>query len=239
VGREPMGWGQADWLMQLAVNLASPAVLVGIKRQLVHFRSQQTATPPLEAPACHVANIFEAGLRHNGNEQAAKIGSSLASCYIYDRHQARRTEQCPDASGQVAMDIMSKLSPGTYTYTQILEYVKKWTKRAWAWKQLERIVGSPNILCFLPHDVTYFPGEPEVFFTHYRDLKKGQFDALESILRTCRPGLLQSVPKDFFQIFLFGTLPERQFRIEEWTDEEILQEPLDSAKFNDAFEHVV
>ncbi|PYH90239.1 hypothetical protein BO71DRAFT_412752 [Aspergillus ellipticus CBS 707.79] len=58
LGGAPMGWEQADRLLQLTFNIASPAVLVGIKRQLSHLRAREhDATRPFGRSA---AGVFEA-----------------------------------------------------------------------------------------------------------------------------------------------------------------------------------
>ena len=74
--------------------------------------------------------------------------------------------------------------------------------------------------------------------TDYRRLKKAQFDLMERVFREHRALLLRSVPADFFEVFLYRRLPGTRFAIEGWSDDEILREPLDSAKFDHAFEPV-
>ncbi|KAL2825240.1 hypothetical protein BJY01DRAFT_230262 [Aspergillus pseudoustus] len=53
-----------------------------------------------------------------------------------------------------------------------------------------------------------------------------------------RAGFLQSIPADFFEIFLYNRPPPHRFAFEDWPDYEILHEPLDSARFDRAFEPV-
>ncbi|OJJ65468.1 hypothetical protein ASPBRDRAFT_49763 [Aspergillus brasiliensis CBS 101740] len=234
LGGAPMGWEQADRLLQLTFNIASPAVLVGIKRQLSHLRAREhDATRPFGRSA---AGVFEAGLWHKSNEQSSRIGLALTCWYVHDLRQQHSQRGCPDPLGQTVGDIIQGLPADARDYRQVEDKVKEWSKRAWPWKQLARIARSPNILCFLPQGVGYFSGEEGSSMTDYRTLKKTQFEAMEAVLQQFRPRLLQNVPPDFFEIFLYNRLPAARFAFEQWMDEEMLQEPLDSSKFDHAFD---
>ncbi|GKZ98519.1 hypothetical protein AnigIFM59636_003509 [Aspergillus niger] len=234
LGGAPMGWEQADRLLQLTFNIASPAVLVGIKRQLSHLRAREhDTTRPFGRSA---AGVFEAGLWHKSNEQSSRIGLALTCWYVHDLRQQHSQRGCPDPLGQTVGDIIQGLPADARDYRQVEEKVKEWSKRAWPWKQLTRIAGSPNILCFLPQGVGYFSGEEGSSMTDYRTLKKTQFEAMEAVLQQFRPRLLQNIPPDFFEIFLYNRLPAARFAFEQWMDEEMLHEPLDSSKFDHAFD---
>ncbi|KAB8227244.1 uncharacterized protein BDW43DRAFT_316988 [Aspergillus alliaceus] len=217
LGGVPMGWEQADRLLQLTFNIASPAVLVGIKRQLSHLRAREhDTTRPFGRSA---AGVFEAGLWHKSNEQSSRIGLALTCWYVHDLRQQHSQRGCPDLLGQTVRDIIQGLPADARDY-----------------RQLARIAGSPNILCFLSQGVGYFSGEEGSSMTDYRMLKKTQFEAMEAVLQQFRPRLLQNIPPDFFEIFLYNRLPAARFAFEQWMDEEMLHEPLDSSKFDHAFD---
>ncbi|KAF9882877.1 hypothetical protein FE257_004934 [Aspergillus nanangensis] len=232
----PLGWDAADRLMRMVFNIGSPAVLVGIKHQLLHLRTGRSAAPGVFTR--DAAGAFAAEIWHDTNEHASRVGLVLSYWAIYDHRQRRQQEGYPDAVGQIVEDILSQLPHPKPDRGQVIAKVKEWSRRAWPWVQLVRIAGSPNILCFLPQGVRHFPGEDEWRMTDYRRLKKAQFDIIEWVFRKHRAALLRSVPVDFFEVFLYRRLPEARFAIEGWSDEEILSEPLDSAKFDHAFEHV-
>ncbi|KAE8132148.1 hypothetical protein BDV38DRAFT_297139 [Aspergillus pseudotamarii] len=212
-----IGPRQADRLLQLALTIASPPILVEVKRQLEHLRREQSnATRRFQRSA---AGVFAAGIWHKNNEQTSRIGLVLTYC---------------DPIAQLATDIYNHLPDTARDYSEVEEKVRDWCKRAWPWNQLVRIAGSPNVLCFLPQGITYFPGEDAPSMTEYRCIKKHCFKAIEMVLRECRPQLLKFIPQNFFEIFLYNQLPETQYAIEQWTEEEILAEPLDSDKFDHA-----
>ncbi|KAE8397970.1 hypothetical protein BDV37DRAFT_276491 [Aspergillus pseudonomiae] len=217
-----IGPRQADRLLQLALTIASPPILVEVKRQLEHLRREQSnATRRFQRSA---AGVFAAGIWHKNNEQTSRIGLVLTYC---------------DPIAQLATDIYNQLPDTARDYSEVEEKVRDWCKRAWPWNQLVRIAGSPNVLCFLPQGITYFPGEDAPSMTEYRCIKKHCFKAIEMVLRECRPQLLKFIPQNFFEIFLYNQLPETQYAIEQWTEEEILAEPLDSDKFDHAFDLVL
>lgn len=236
IANAPIGWDAADRLMRMVFNIASPAVLLGIKHQLRHLRTGLSAVPG--AFTRNAAGAFAAGMWHDTNEHASRVGLVLSYWAIHDHRQRRQQEGYPDAVGQTVDDIVSQLPHPQPDRGQVVEKVKEWSRRAWPWNQLVRIAGSPNILCFLPQGVRLFPGEDEWRMTDYRRLKKAQFDLMERVFREHRALLLRSVPADFFEVFLYRRLPGTRFAIEGWSDDEILREPLDSAKFDHAFEPV-
>ncbi|GMG38409.1 unnamed protein product [Aspergillus oryzae] len=225
----------ADRLLQLALTIASPPILVEVKRQLEHLRREQSnATRRFQRSA---AGVFAAGIWHKNNEQTSRIGLVLTYWYVHNYRQEQGNSSDPIA--QLATDIYNHLPDTARDYSEVEEKVRDWCKRAWPWNQLVRIAGSPNVLCFLPQGITYFPGEDAPSMTEYRCIKKHCFKAIEMILRECRPQLLKFIPQNFFEIFLYNQLPETQYAIEQWTEEEILAEPLDSDKFDHAFDPVL
>ncbi|KAA8652778.1 uncharacterized protein ATNIH1004_001683 [Aspergillus tanneri] len=228
------GWERADQLLQLSFNIASPPVLVEIQRQLLHLRTRRDmAVSPFVRNA---AGVFEAGLWHKSNEHSSRIGLALTCWYIHDHRQQLQQEGCPDPMGQTVSDIFHQLPEGSWDYRQVEERVRDWYRRAWPWAQLVRIAGSPNVLCFLPQGVGYFSDEDGSSMTDYRTLKKAEFEVLEAVIQQFRPLLLAAVPPTFFEIFLYNRLPASRFAMEEWTEREILSEPLDSRKFEHAFD---
>ncbi|RAQ75706.1 hypothetical protein COH21_012107 [Aspergillus flavus] len=230
-----IGPRQADRLLQLALTIASPPILVEVKRQLEHLRREQSnATRRFQRSA---AGVFAAGIWHKNNEQTSRIGLVLTYWYVHNYRQEQGNSSDPIA--QLATDIYNHLPDTARDYSEVEEKVRDWCKRAWPWNQLVRIAGSPNVLCFLPQGITYFPGEDAPSMTEYRCIKKHCFKAIEMILRECRPQLLKFIPQNFFEIFLYNQLPETQYAIEQWTEEEILAEPLDSDKFDHAFDPVL
>ncbi|THC88380.1 hypothetical protein EYZ11_012174 [Aspergillus tanneri] len=87
-----------------------------------------------------------------------------------------------------------------------------------------------------PQGVGYFSDEDRSSMTGCRILKKAGFDVLEAVIQQFRPLLLETVPPKFFEIFLYNRLPASCFAVEEWTERDILSEPLDSKKFDHAFD---
>ncbi|OOO13656.1 hypothetical protein OAory_01014050 [Aspergillus oryzae] len=231
-----IGSKQADRLLQLAFTIASPPVLVELRRQLLHLRQKQTA-----ANCCFQrtpAGVFKAGIWHKDNKDTSRIGLALTCWYVHNHRQQRHQEGYPDPTAQTVVDICRQLPESTRDYHQVEERVKGWYKRAWPWNQLVRIASSPNVLCFLPQGVS-FAGKGTISMTDYRSLKKAHYEAFEVIFKDYRPRLLQFIPSNFFEIFLYNRLPVGQYRIEQWTEKEILAEPLDSEKFDRAFDLLI
>ncbi|KAE8130865.1 hypothetical protein BDV38DRAFT_291177 [Aspergillus pseudotamarii] len=230
----PIGRKQADRLLQLAFTIASPPVLVEVKRQLEHLRREQCNTTRRFQRSA--AGVFAAGIWHKNNEHTSRIGLILTYWYVHNYRQQQGSSSDPIT--KLATDIYNHLPEVARDYGEVEEKVRDWCRRAWPWRQLVRITGSPNVLCFLPQGIAYFPGEDAPSTTEYRCLKKPYFKAIEVIFQQCRPQLLKSIPEKFFEIFLYNHLPEAKYAIEQWTEEEILAEPLDSDKFSHAFDLV-
>ncbi|KAE8397356.1 hypothetical protein BDV37DRAFT_289499 [Aspergillus pseudonomiae] len=231
-----IGSKQADRLLQLAFTIASPPVLVELRRQLLHLRQKQTAANSSfqRTPA----GVFKAGIWHKDNKYTSRIGLALTCWYVHNHRQQRHREGYPDPTAQTVVDICRQLPESTHDCHQVEERVKAWYKRAWPWNQLVRIASSPNVLCFLPQGVS-FAGKGTLSMTDYRTLKKAHFEAFEVIFKEYRPRLLQFIPSNFFEVFLYNRLPAGQYRIEQWTEKDILAEPLGSEKFDRAFDLLV
>ncbi|KAB8213242.1 hypothetical protein BDV33DRAFT_197035 [Aspergillus novoparasiticus] len=170
-----IGSKQADRLLQLAFTIASPPVLVELRRQLLHLRQKQTA-----ANCCFQrtpAGVFKAGIWHKDNKDISRIGLALTCWYVHNHRQQRHQEGYPDPTAQTVVDICRQLPESTRDY-QVEERVKDWYKRAWPWNRLVRIASSPNVLCFLPQGVS-FTGKGALSMTDYRTLKKAHFEAFE------------------------------------------------------------
>ncbi|KAI9923354.1 hypothetical protein MW887_010480 [Aspergillus wentii] len=232
---QPMGLQRADHLMQLAFNIASPAVFLGIKKQLAHLRAMKDA--PSKPFQRGLAGVFAAGHWHKTNECTSRIGMALTCWYVHYRRQLGTQEGSPDPMGQVIREIQAESCHGSYACDRELveAKVKDWCKKAWPWDQLARVANGPNVLCFLPQGNNHFPREDDLYFTTYRGLSSAQFAELGAILAKYRPALLSTVPNDFYESFLYNEPPSGEFEIERWTDQEILEQPLDSPKFAHAF----
>lgn len=232
--KAPLGWAGADRLMQMVFNIASPAALVGVKHLLQHVRTEQACRP--RAPVGGLAAAFTAGDWHATNEHASRIGQALAAWCIHHHRQQLQQGGHPDPMGQTVREIHSQLPDGQRDLSKIDEKTREWNKRAWPWNQLVQLASSPNILCFLPQDVGYFSGQEGSCMTHYRKLTKAHFEAMAQVFQEHRSPFFQSVPANFFEIFLYNQSPPGRFAIEDWTDYDILHEPLDSVRFNRAFQ---
>ncbi|KAL2859772.1 uncharacterized protein BJX67DRAFT_386652 [Aspergillus lucknowensis] len=237
LAKESMGWAEADRLMQMVFNIASPAALVGVKHLLHHMRTEQVSRP--RTAACGLAAAFAAGDWHATNEHASRVGLALASWFLHAHRQQLQQSGHPDPVGQTVQEICSQLRDSDTDPRRIREKVLKWTKRAWAWNQLVQVAGSANVLCFLPQGVGYFSGQEGSCMTHYRDLTRDHFTAMEFVFQQYRVPFFRSVPANFFEVFLYHQLPPYRFAIEDWTDYDILQEPLDSVRFDQAFRPIV
>ncbi|KAF9883751.1 hypothetical protein FE257_003005 [Aspergillus nanangensis] len=123
LAHRPMGWDQADRLMQLVFNIASPPVLVSIKRQLLHLRNKESimATPFSRNPA----GVFEAGLWHKTNEHASRVGLALTCWSVHHHRQQRQVEGCSDPIGQTVTDILSQLPESRRDYQHVEAKVRE------------------------------------------------------------------------------------------------------------------
>ncbi|KAL2859784.1 uncharacterized protein BJX67DRAFT_40918 [Aspergillus lucknowensis] len=233
----PMGWEAADRLMRMVFDIGSPATLVDVKEQLRQLRIKATTRPDWEARG--TAGVFAAGCWHTTNEHASRVGLRLVYWCIHDHRHRLQQSGHRDPIAQTVNDIFCQLSCVDRDRRLVEGKVKEWNKRAWPWNQLVHIAETPNIICFLPQGgIGYFSGEEGSCMTDYCKLTKAHFDAMDVIFKRHRSRFLDSVPPDFFEIFLYNRPPPHRFAIEDWADYEIFHEPLDSARFDRAFEPV-
>jgi hypothetical protein len=101
---------------------------------------------------------------------------------------------------------------------------------------LATAVGNPACLCFLPAGANIVPGQPPIYASEYRDLSTSQVDFLGTLLSALRPNIDVLFQKELYDAFLRNSPPSRRFQIEEWPEDWIRSQPLDSNNLARAFE---
>ncbi|KAA8645001.1 hypothetical protein EYZ11_010666 [Aspergillus tanneri] len=229
----PIGLERADWLMQLAFNIASPEVYVGLKRLLTHLRDPLHAlTSPFPRNA---AGVYQAGQLHLARKGSSQPGLALSYYFFYHLLQELREQGWPNPVDHIINEINGQI-PNNLSSHEVKKTIQIWQRRAWWCWKLIHPVNDPNIVCFLPQGSNHFGhGEKTIYFNHYPHLKKAEYEVIQQILRQIRPTIMHNVPRDFYEIFLYHQAPRWKFQLEDWSDEEIRAQPLDSMKFADAF----
>src|SRR5450432_2715717 len=106
--------------------------------------------------------------------------------------------------------------------------INTWYQTGGPWSRLATAVGSPACLCFLPSGANIVPGQPPIYASEYRDLSASQVDFLGTLLSALRPHINVLFQKELYDSFLRNSPPSRRFQIEEWPEDWIRSQPLDS-----------
>lgn len=221
---EPVGLERASELVQLAVSIGSPDVLLALKDCLRQVRSQL-----LSANASYPDTpwgTFDALRGHQRKEHLSIIGVRLGNWKL---QQLKR-----DLEGGID-DIVDHILSGkppsaSASRKEIAERLKD--KKASYWCHIVDYVGNkdPNILCLLPRTVTIGPPRwPRKFnATSYRDLPVWECKLLGELCADLRPQVLLSVDADLSKDLFYMRDPAGQYRIETLSEEQIEEQKLNS-----------
>jgi hypothetical protein len=221
---EPVGLERASELVQLAVSIGSPDVLLALKDCLRQVRSQL-----LSANASYPDTpwgTFDALRGHQRKEHLSIIGVRLGNWKL---QQLKR-----DLEGGID-DIVDHVLSGkppsaSASRKEIAERLKD--KKASYWCHIVDYVGNkdPNILCLLPRTVTIGPPRwPRKFnSTSYRDLPVWECKLLGELCADLRPQVLLSVDADLSKDLFYMRDPAGQYRIETLGEEQIEEQKLNS-----------
>ncbi|KAF3481552.1 uncharacterized protein GIQ15_04311 [Arthroderma uncinatum] len=239
VNGQALGLNRARRLMQLAFNIASPEVFVGLKRSIVHLRQRGRQAPFGE----DICGIYSSGVWHTKNEENSLVAMRLISWYIHDEV----TRMCEGQSKRkgIVRKMIDRLGTSIYeglpsppSKLDVKQRIANWYRRGLEWSRLVCSFDDVNVLCLLPRDMNIVPDSKGIMSNEYRDLRAGECPELGKIVRFARPNFRQSIPKEVYGMFARAEIPRQRFNIELWSDQEIRDMPLDSDMFLRAFEWV-
>ncbi|PYH40083.1 uncharacterized protein BP01DRAFT_361553 [Aspergillus saccharolyticus JOP 1030-1] len=221
----PMGITRASELVQLAINIGSPDVLISLKEcmrqirgQLIHKDTNLPETP---------WGTFDAYRLHQRNQTLSAIGLRLSTWKL----QQLRKEHSGNLESVVDLILEGKPSSVPVSRDEVMEALKG-RKKASYWSHLVDYVGNhdPNILCLLPRFVSIGPPRwhRRLNATSYRDLSVRECKILGEIYTDFRSQILRSADKSLCQDLLYMKDPGGLYRIEDLSYESITQQQLSS-----------
>jgi hypothetical protein len=92
-----------------------------------------------------------------------------------------------------------------------------------------------NVLLLLLYSINIHPFLLPINASAYANLKHEEAAILINIIKNLRISALSFLQTKLYKSFLYHRIQSKIFRLEMWSDEEILAELLDSAKLRDAF----
>jgi hypothetical protein len=146
------------------------------------------------------------------------------------------TSCCPLTSSLSVDETRTIANVGEGTEDDKKRRIETWYQIGGSWSRLATAVGSPACLCFLPTGANIVPGQPPIYASEYRDLSTSQVNFLGTLLSALRPNIDVLFQKELYDAFLRNSPPSRRFQIEDWTEDWILSQPLDSNSLAKAFE---
>ncbi|KAB8070473.1 hypothetical protein BDV29DRAFT_180865 [Aspergillus leporis] len=224
---EPIGLYRASELVQLAVNIGSPDVLISLKECLRHLRAQLASSSHSypETPW----GTYDAYCGHQRSENLSTIGMRLSNW----RLQLWKKEHTDNIEFVIDL-ILSGKPPSTSVSRKVIRDRLK-DKKASYWCHLVDYVGNqdPNILCLLPRKATIGPPRwpKNLNSTSYRDLSVRECKLLGEVYADLRPQVLRSADKDLSKDLLYVRDPEGVYRVEDLSYEEIKEHELSSDFF--------
>ncbi|GKZ63620.1 hypothetical protein AnigIFM49718_001833 [Aspergillus niger] len=223
----PIGMDRASELMQLAMNIGSPDVLISLQECLRHIREQLASSSPSfsETPW----GTFDAYCLHQKSQALSTIGLRLGSWKL------QRLRRDHSGSHETLADLILNEKPHhkTVSRERIMTILKD--KKAIYWCHLVEHVGNndPNILCLLPRVVNIGPPRwhRKLNATSYRDLSLRECKILGELYTDLRSKILHTACDELSTDLLYMKDPGAYYRIEKLSPEQITQEPLTSDFF--------
>ncbi|PYH75161.1 uncharacterized protein BO88DRAFT_379115 [Aspergillus vadensis CBS 113365] len=220
----PIGMDRASELMQLAMNIGSPDVLISLQDCLRHIRQQLASRCPdlSETPW----GTFDAYCLHQKSQTLSTIGLRLASWKL------QKLKKDHSGSNEIVADLILSEKPlhRSVSREEILSILKD--KKAIYWCHLVEHVGNndPNILCLLPRVVNIGPPRwhRKLNATSYRDLSLRECKILGELYTDLRSDVLRTACDELSTDLLYIKDPGAFYRVEKLSPEQISREPLTS-----------
>ncbi|THC89925.1 hypothetical protein EYZ11_010622 [Aspergillus tanneri] len=221
--RHQLGPGRASELLLMALNIASPDVLVTIKECMGQLRERVALGERSYSDS--LWGTFNATRCHVGNQALSAIGTRLGMWKLQDMKEM---------IGDDFMDHIMRGKPssspvGLADVQKILE-----AQKGSYWGHLVKFMGNgnPAILCLIPRKVSIrLPQTRKLNTTSYRDLAIPDCQVVGQLFEEFRPGIISAVDAELPNILLYLRDPEGYYLLEDYSDEEIMAQKLSSNFF--------
>lgn len=220
-----VGVERASELLQLALNIASPEVLLAVKGCLAQLRSQRASGP--HAYPDSPWGAFDALRSHLRTENLSTIGARLG---VWKLHMLKQ-----EYADRIVDVILSEKPPSATVQPGGVQDLLKKDHKGVYWSNLVEHVGNNDlsVLCLIPRTVTIGPSHwaRKFMSTSYRDMPIWEKKLVGEICAALRPNVLSSIEPNLSKALLYLQDPGDRYPLETLEDDYIRNLPLSSDAF--------